>query len=212
MYQKNPTRISTETVSTRPQSRAFNDLNSHTLESSTAFLETQHFSSKFKILTSQDHEKTHKIKQHISSYSKVLHIEPNLHLPSKEEAEATLNTQNDSPENSERSKQYYRKKAKTYKDMLGSSIKEHIESDMGSNRSSLKPGFSFNDQIFDIKKQLVEVHKKVVIGEDRISEKNIQNYELKLTIMMLQNKLEMIKERNSEKKICEAKCKSCVII
>ncbi|OMJ89067.1 hypothetical protein SteCoe_8893 [Stentor coeruleus] len=212
MCQKNPTRISTETVSTRPQSRNFNDLNPQALESSGAFIETHQFLSKFKILTSKDHEKTHKIKEHISSYSKILHIGPNLHLPSKEEAEATLNTQNDSPENSENSKKYYRKKPETHKDMLTGNIKEHAESDISSNRSSIKPGMSFNDQIFDIKKQLADVHKKVIIGEDRISEEYMQNYELKLTVMMLQNKLEEIKDRNYERKICEAKCKSCVII
>ncbi|OMJ96330.1 hypothetical protein SteCoe_66 [Stentor coeruleus] len=212
MYKKNPTRISTETVSTRPHSLTSNDLSPHTLEFQTTFLETHQFSSKFKILTSQDHEKTHKIKDHISSCSKIIHIEPNLHLPSKEEAEITLNTQNDSPENIEKSKKYYRKKTKTYKNILGDSIKEHFESEISSNRSSLKPGLSFNDQVFDIKKQLAEVSKKVVMGEERISEKYLQNYELKLTIIMLQNKLEEIKEKNCEKKIFEAKCNSCVII
>ena len=85
-----------------------------------------------------------------------------------------------------------------------------LELDVSSIKSSPKKNDRICEQIIELKMQLKDMNNRLLIGEQTISAKSIENYGLKFTIFSLQDQLDMIKQKQEEKRIKQSCC-SCSI-
>lgn len=163
--------------------------------------------SKPKNLQSSNSEKTYKITNENLSP----HTEPNLHLPSGAKALVLLQTAKTTPEPHEITEKPHRRLFKKPAEIQTKNLKEQVESEISSIKSSPKPAYNLYDQIYDLKYKVANMQKRLILGEDRINEKSLENYGLKFTILKLHNQLERIKQKKIEKKVEESKCKKCCV-
>ncbi|OMJ65961.1 hypothetical protein SteCoe_37371 [Stentor coeruleus] len=163
--------------------------------------------SKPKKLYPNKSEKTYKIINENTSP----HTEPNLYLPSGHKALVLLQSTTTTPEIHENTEKSHKRLLKKPAEIQTKNLKEKIESEISSIKSSPKHAYNLYDQIYDLKYKVANMQKRMILGEDKINEKSLENYGLKFTILKLHNQLEKIKQKKIEKKVEGSKCQKCSV-
>ncbi|OMJ65383.1 hypothetical protein SteCoe_38329 [Stentor coeruleus] len=189
------------------QVRVLCDTNLNIPDNPSNYQESFAHPSKPKKLYSINNEKNYKITNENLSP----HTEPNLHLPSGAKALVLLQSATTTPEPHEIIEKPQRRLLKKPAEIQTKNLKEQIESEISSIKSSPKPTYNLYDQVYDLKYKVANMQKRLILGEDKINEKSLENYELKFTILKLHNQLEKIKQKKIEKQVEESKCKKCCV-